>query len=221
MSPRKGRADYPEVKLCAGAGSAVRYVKVAYLVLEAFIGPRPAGMECRHLDDNRWNSLLCNLQWGTHAENARDMTRNGHAHVVRSGNEAYRGNATLTNVQVEEIRSLFPATSCIALGHKYGVKRNTISDIVFGRSWTNVSAPSREPSGLYTNGFRRNRYGESHPHAKLTSAAIQDILASAGPYGSLRRLAEKYGVTSATIGRVVRGKAWAHIFPAENDKEES
>lgn len=47
------------------------------LMLEAFVGPCPPGMECRHLngvaDDNR----LENLCWGTHLENEMDRRRHG------------------------------------------------------------------------------------------------------------------------------------------------
>lgn len=48
-----------------------------HLVLEAFAGPRPDGMECLHWDDDSMNNGLPNLRWGTRAENMRDMSRNG------------------------------------------------------------------------------------------------------------------------------------------------
>jgi hypothetical protein len=55
-----------------------------HLVLEAFLGPRPEGMECRHLDGDRANCRLDNLRWGTHSENERDKRR--HAQIVRRRN---------------------------------------------------------------------------------------------------------------------------------------
>lgn len=42
------------------------------LVLEAFVGPCPEGMECRHLDGNPGNNVLSNLAWGTRKENILD-----------------------------------------------------------------------------------------------------------------------------------------------------
>src|SRR5262245_18248010 len=39
-----------------------RHVHV--LVLETFVGPRPAGQQCRHLDGNKENNRLTNLAWG-------------------------------------------------------------------------------------------------------------------------------------------------------------
>jgi hypothetical protein len=47
------------------------------LVLEAFVCPRPKGMQCRHLDDNKKNPRLENLCWGTPKENLADQYRNG------------------------------------------------------------------------------------------------------------------------------------------------
>ncbi len=42
---------------------------VAPLVLEAFVGPRPAGYVAMHADDNPANNELSNLKWGTSTEN--------------------------------------------------------------------------------------------------------------------------------------------------------
>ncbi len=47
------------------------------LVLEAFVGPCPDGMECRHLDGNQTNNWLDNLAWGTKQENEADKIRHG------------------------------------------------------------------------------------------------------------------------------------------------
>lgn len=46
------------------------------LVLEAFVGPAPAGAECCHWDDDPANNKLSNLRWGTRAENIADYRRN-------------------------------------------------------------------------------------------------------------------------------------------------
>lgn len=47
------------------------------LVLEAFVGPCPPGMEARHLDGNPANNVLRNLAWGTKSENELDKVRQG------------------------------------------------------------------------------------------------------------------------------------------------
>ncbi len=51
--------------------------KVHQLVLLAFVGPRPEGMEIRHLDGDPINNVLSNLVYGTHSENMFDRVRHG------------------------------------------------------------------------------------------------------------------------------------------------
>ena len=47
------------------------------LVLEAFVGPRPDGLVCRHRNGNNHDNRLRNLAWGTYAENNRDTVQHG------------------------------------------------------------------------------------------------------------------------------------------------
>lgn len=55
-----------------------RRTGVGPLVLEAFVGPRPPGMDCCHWDDVPTNNVLGNLRWATPAANTADKLRNGH-----------------------------------------------------------------------------------------------------------------------------------------------
>lgn len=51
--------------------------KVHRLVLEAFVGPMPPGLVCRHLNGCPTDNRLSNLAYGTHVENAQDAIRHG------------------------------------------------------------------------------------------------------------------------------------------------
>lgn len=69
------------VALCRGdQGKSYR---VHRLVMEAFIGPCPAGMETRHLDDDPDNNHLTNLVYGTRSENMLDRVSNGTHHYAK------------------------------------------------------------------------------------------------------------------------------------------
>jgi hypothetical protein len=70
-SPSSG---YPAVML---SGSKPRRAYVHHLVLEAFVGPRPAGHEAAHADGDKLNSTLANLRWATPKENNADKVRHG------------------------------------------------------------------------------------------------------------------------------------------------
>ena len=52
--------------------------KAHRLVLEAFVGPCPTGLETRHLNGVRNDNRLDNLAWGTPAEQMDDILRHGH-----------------------------------------------------------------------------------------------------------------------------------------------
>src|SRR5580704_2133130 len=52
-------------------------MKVHWLVMEAFVGPRPDGMETRHLDGDYQNPQLNNLIYGTASQNQMDRVMHG------------------------------------------------------------------------------------------------------------------------------------------------
>jgi len=51
--------------------------KVASLVLETFVSPRPHKMVVRHMNGNAQDDRLCNLTWGTQSDNILDKIRHG------------------------------------------------------------------------------------------------------------------------------------------------
>lgn len=69
---------YPAVTIRYDDGSK-RNVCVHVLVAEAFLGPRPAGLQVRHRDDDKQNARASNLVYGTQLENMADAIRNGKA----------------------------------------------------------------------------------------------------------------------------------------------
>lgn len=68
-------AGQPVVRLYAkGRGLTVR---VHTLVLGAFVGPRPAGLEACHFDGIPTNNNIGNLRWDTRSANVLDSVRHG------------------------------------------------------------------------------------------------------------------------------------------------
>ena len=61
------------------------------LVCTAFHGPRPDGMEVRHLNGQRLDNRADNLAWGTHSENVADTVTHG-THRQASQKECHRGH---------------------------------------------------------------------------------------------------------------------------------
>ena len=82
LSQSTNSGGYPCVGL-SGGGKRLR-IPVCYLVLLAFVGARPDGMEvCHYPDADRRNSCIENLRWDTPAENAKDRWRDRIASPVR------------------------------------------------------------------------------------------------------------------------------------------
>jgi hypothetical protein len=85
---------YPTVSFCVNGHRTYHFVHK--LMLEAFVGPVPEGMECMHLDDIPTNNFWPeNLRYGTHKENQAMMDanngsdwRNTHKNTSRVGTHA-------------------------------------------------------------------------------------------------------------------------------------
>jgi hypothetical protein len=110
------------------ANNKQKIVQPHKLVLEAFIGKRPQGMEGCHNDGNALNNHLTNLRW--------DTPKNNHADKVKHGttNRGERcGTAKLTIDQVREIRKDDRLQRIIA--KEYGIAESMISRIKNGVRW--------------------------------------------------------------------------------------
>ena len=136
---------YPAVSLSV-AGKAVKF-RVHTLVLTAFVGARPAGRECAHRDGDRTNNHLSNLRWATFSENYEDARRHGRnyagdRHKSRNVPGSHRGTgnpgSVLTPDCVREIRRQRHIVSQRALAAKFGVTRQTVSDVQLRRSWDHI-----------------------------------------------------------------------------------
>lgn len=75
---RKGRDGHLRINLCKDGKLKTKFVH--RMVLEAFVGPCPEGMECLHIDGNPANNCVDNLSWGTRGENMLDRVRHGSHH---------------------------------------------------------------------------------------------------------------------------------------------
>jgi len=108
-----------------------RSVRVHRLVLEAFVGPCPEGMQTRHGPGGPSDNRLVNLSWGTKRENNYDdKLRDG---TLLYGERHHR--AKLTQEQVEEIRDRVGTTTQRAMARKYGVSEATISLVIHDKHW--------------------------------------------------------------------------------------
>lgn len=113
--------------------------QICHLVLLAFVGPCPNGMECCHWDDDPSNNVLSNLRWGTKEDNARDAIRNG-KHVPVKGED--NGRAKLTASKVVLVRMLHETMPDVwksqVLARVFGVTNAVIWHVLKRRTWRHV-----------------------------------------------------------------------------------
>jgi hypothetical protein len=118
------------------------------LVMDAFVGPLPPGLETRHGPAGSLDNCMKNLCYGTPAENTADQFRDG-VHPIGS----VQVNAVLTEAIVRECRARM-ASNLARIGElaaEFGVSNQSMSKAVRGKTWKHV------PGGVPTNRPRRRR----------------------------------------------------------------
>lgn len=103
------------------------------ILLEAFVGPCPKGMESCHGDGNRANNALSNLRYGTKLENGRDKVLHG---TSRPGSKSYL--AKLSEDTVLAIREGAGELSRRQLSAKFGVSVMNLGYILRRDTWRHI-----------------------------------------------------------------------------------
>lgn len=118
----------------------VKYLSVHRLVLEAFKGPAPPKHEANHINFDTADNRLANLEWVTSKENTGYTVKAGRQVVPGLRGEAH-GQAKLSRSDVNEIRRLHANTGIIqtALAERFGVGQASISRLLHGKTWCEVS----------------------------------------------------------------------------------
>lgn len=115
-------------------GRRGRTKRVQRLVLEAFVGPCPPGMEACHNDGTRTNNHVENLRWASPMDNAADRRRHGTQCVG-----SLIGVAKLTAAAVLDIRRARVEGRLLGeIADEWGVDESTIYQVVHRKTWRHV-----------------------------------------------------------------------------------
>lgn len=132
---RLSRTEHMKVGIYKGGDDYYQYPKLIHvLVLEAFMGPCPEGMQCRHLDGNPANNHVSNLVWGTPQENQLDRKLHG-----TSMEGSKHPMAKLTDDQVRQLRIDYSnGLTQVEIGKRYGLRQGYVSKIVNRKNWSHI-----------------------------------------------------------------------------------
>ena len=184
---------YPRVMLKVGGQRKDK--KVHQLVLEAFVGPCPEGMECCHDNGDPSDPRLINLRWGSHSDNMLDMARHG--------TDPHRNRAACPRGHRLVEPNLVPQRA--AKGYRVCLACHRAAIEGCRRRRQEKPFDFRESADRYYAWIM----GDGAPSRRcLTEQQAREIQARYAS-GGLRQvdLAVEFGVSQPTIGRIVRG-AW-------------
>lgn len=135
ISKRIGKTGYYLVNLCIN--HKCKTFSFHRLIAKLFI-ENPKNLPCvNHIDGNKLNNSLNNLEWVTFSENAKHAIKNGLA-IIRKG--VLTKNGRFSEDDIKNIRKLsennIPARK---IAEKYNVSKSTIQQIIWRKTYKWVS----------------------------------------------------------------------------------
>lgn len=163
------------------------------LVMLAFAGPRPDGMEVCHYDGNKANGALSNLRYDTGAANEQDKRRHG---TYQEGELS--PSPKLTEKDVISIRERRAAgEECAFIGLSYGMGSGHISKICTGEAWACAPGP-----------ITRSHYRVRVPQHRFSADAIVEIRMRRASGEWCKHIAADYGCDESYVSSICTGDAY-------------
>ena len=194
LKPMLNTRGYATVGLVAPGRKQVPRV-IHRLVLSAFVCPAPKGHYANHINGDKTDNRLCNLEWVTPAQNIKHAYHTG-LHGKYAGSAA--SAAKLTEQQVKDILERIARREYRKdIAAFYGIGLKTIDEIVSGNNWKHVPRPDMS--------------GKRIGRQKLVDADIPRIRSMLAQGLSCGAIGEQFGVSAGTIQHIKDGRTWAHV----------
>lgn len=110
-----------------------KHIFVHRLVLEAFIGARPKGLQSAHLDGDQLNNRIENLRWVTPKENQH--------HRIAHGTMQYGEDHPQARLSFDEVRAICALRGILStyrVAEMFNVSQSQVSGIQTGEEWANA-----------------------------------------------------------------------------------
>ena len=216
LKPRINPGGYYYIGL--GKNGTKATFAVHQLEAQAFI-PNPASPDgeradskptVNHIDGNKLNNNLSNLEWASYSENLSHAYKTGLRQAVKSsevGSKNYKRK--LKPEQVLEIKRLLATGN---LTHKeiatqFGVSKSIVGKINSNKYWSHITVSNAQYSEKSTTG----NSGSKNNFSKLDESLVLRIKLALNCGVAVKLLANQYGVASTTIYEIKRGATWQHV----------
>ncbi len=133
LSPSKNKHGYLAVALCLKGVPQTHTVHK--LVSKTFLGLRPNHMQVNHLDGDKTNNAISNLEYCTPSDNTR--------HAFATGLNPSKGEAnTSAKLKTDDIKSIVARASngetLRSIASSYGLVVSSIWSIVNNKAWRHI-----------------------------------------------------------------------------------
>lgn len=197
LVPYKDYEGYAAVRLYYNGRHSSK--RLHRLVADGFL-PNPDRLpQTDHLDGDRMNPHLANLQRVTGLENQRRSWLSGKRLETVSRGEKHR-LSKVTDEQVREIRHLANTVHQHELAARFGITQHAVHCIVHRKTWKHIPAEPTDAASVI------QLKGAEHNMAKLSSKQVEEIRASVGV--RQEDLALRYGVSRPLISLILNRKIW-------------
>ena len=165
-------------------------VDIHTLVIKAFIGPCPEGIEICHEDGNRHNNFIKNLRYGTGVDNCTDREKHG---------RTYRGEkhwkCKLTQEKVEEALARIEAGELLKdVAQECGISKTHMICIRQSKAWKTTDNP------ITSTDLRK---GRSRGSRTLTPGQIDEAYRLLDNEMTQKQVGAIFGISQTPFRRLV------------------
>lgn len=188
----------------------IKCVSIHRLVSQLF-HPNPENKEqVNHIDGNKTNNDVTNLEWNTPKENVQHAFRTGLAHA-KQGVEANRAKIK-NDDDIERLKDMyFSGKTSYEVGEAFGISNVEVLDIVQGRRFKSHFSQEEYDRRMATRVVENKQVGMAHPRCKADAARIQEALELYKSGMQIKDIAKKYGVNRHAVSRWLHSKWGAGI----------